>query len=234
VPTKTSADAGADQIAKHVGPLYRLPTGEQLVLVTGGPLALKVSDLNLPVRIAVNGGGSSSAAGGSAAGGSSAVGGGGTAAGGDGTSSAGAGDSISVVDGKTVMYQLCGLGPRCAIAKGRPSTERFLLLRREALELALYSFHYLDGIKNVVALLPPAPGEKPQNAMFFRKGDLAPALGQPLRATLPDPPPTLRSLPGSPEASLIERLTSANLFSYSFQQGQDLSAFLVLNRRPAQ
>jgi hypothetical protein len=195
-PSAGDAKSGADQIARHVAPNYRLPSGDQLVLVTGGPL--KVADLNLPVRIAVDNGG-------------------------------GTADAIKLVNGKTAMYVLCGLGPRCAIARGKPSTERFLLLRREALELALYSFRYLN-VSNVVALLPPAPGKKPTNAMFFRRNDLQPALSRPLDSTLPSPPPTLNALPTSPEATLITKLTNRNLFSYSFQQGQDLGAFLVLAR----
>jgi hypothetical protein len=202
-PSQDDTEKGAQQIARHVGASYRLPTGDQLVLVEGGPL--KVAGLDLPVKIAVD------------------------ESGGTGSGS-GSSDGISVVKGKTVMYQLCGLGPRCAISKGRPSTERFLLLRREALELALYSFRYLSGVKNVVALLPPAPGERPQNALFFRKQDYEPALDRPLQATLPSPPPTLNALPESPEAGLIERLTEDTLFRYSFQQSQDLSAYLVLQR----
>ena len=192
-PSAGDAQTGAEQIARHVAPNYRLPSGDQLVLVTGGPL--KVADLNLPVRIALDNGGGTS-------------------------------DAISLVSGKTAMYVLCGLGPRCAIAKGKPSRERFLLLSREALELALYSFRYLN-VSNVVALLPPAPGKRPTNAMFFRKRDLEPALQRPLDTTLPSPPPTLNALPTSPEAGTIVRLTDRNLFAYSFQQGQDLGAFLV-------
>jgi hypothetical protein len=193
-PSNAGTSKGAQQIAGHVAPTYRLPSGDQLVLVTGGPL--RVAQLDLPVRIVVKPG--------------------------DGVS-----DTIKVVGGTSVMYVLCGLGANCAIDKGKPSAERLLLLRREALELALYSFRYLD-VDNVVALLPPAPGKKPQNALFFRRGQFAPALDRPLEATLPSPPPTLNALPSSPEALEITRLTGRNLFHYQFQQSQDLSALLVL------
>ncbi len=198
-PADHGTKDGAEQIARHVGENYRLPTGDQLVLVTGGPL--RVAGLDLPVRIAM-----------------------------DRSGGTGSSDSISEVKGRTVMFQLCGLGARCAINKGKASKVRFLLLSREALELALYSFRYLDGVKNVVALLPPSPGQKPENALFFRKSDFEPALDHPLAATLPSPPPTLNALPDSPEASEIQRLTDGQLFRYSFQQSQDLSAFLVLNK----
>ena len=196
-PSKDSTTDGAEEIAKFVGGRYRMSSGDQLVLVTGGPL--RVAKLDIPVRLATR------------------------------ETSGGA----SEVKGRTVMYQLCGLGPQCAINKGKPSTTRFLMLRREALELALYSFRYLGGVKNVVALLPPAPGRKPENAMLFRKGDFEAALDRPLAATLPSPPPSLNALPASPEKVLIERMTAENLFRYSFQQGQDLSAFLVLQERPS-
>jgi hypothetical protein len=196
-PSKDSATDGAAEIATHVGGRYRLSSGDQLVLVTGGPV--RVAGLDIPVRLATR----------EEAGGASEV------------------------KGRAVMYQLCGLGPRCAINKGKPSTARFMLLRREALELALYSFRYLGGVKNVVALLPPAPGKKPENAMLFRKGDYEVTLDRPLAATLPSPPPTPRALPASPEAGLVQRLTDENLFRYTFQQGQDLSAFLVLQALPS-
>jgi hypothetical protein len=197
-PDDHSVKDGADQIAKHVGANYRMPTGDQLVLVTGGPL--KVAGLDIPVRIAL-----------------------------DRSGKTGNADDISEVKGRTAMFQLCGLGPRCAIAKGAASNSRFLLLSRESLELALYSFHYLRGVKNVVALLPPRKGQKPENALLFRKRDYEVSLDRPLAATLPSPPPTLNSLPDSPEATLIQRLTHPSLFKYSFQQGQDLSALLVLS-----
>jgi hypothetical protein len=214
-PTDDDLEDGAQQIARHVGAAYRLPSGEQLVLVTGGPLRL--AGLDLPVRIAVQGAARESRAR-SVLGGASGAG-------------AGAGN-VSLVEGKSAMYQLCGLGPRCSIASGKPSTERFLLLRRESLELALYSFRYLD-VDNVVTLMPPAPGKKPENALFFRRDDYEPSLDRPLRATLRSPPPTLNSLPHSPEAVLIERMTEDNVFRYAFQQGQDLGALLVLAPLPS-
>jgi hypothetical protein len=194
-PTE-SGTAGANQIARHVAPSYRLPTGDQMVLVTAGPP--RVGDL-LPAKVAVVGGG--------------------------------AGARTSVVSGNTILYQLCGLGERCSIAKGAPSVERFLLLRREALELALYTFRYLNGVDNVVALLPPAPGEKPENALFFRKQQLKAVLDRPLTTTLPTPTPTVNSVEDAPEAGMVRQLTGRNLFVYSFEQGQDLSAYLVLNHR---
>jgi hypothetical protein len=63
---------------------------------------------------------------------------------------------VGLLPGNTIAYNLCGIGGKnCAIGVGQPSTDRLLLLRREALELALYTFKYVHGIENVVAILPP-------------------------------------------------------------------------------
>jgi hypothetical protein len=153
---------------------------------------------------------------------------------------AGEGGKIQLFDCQGVMYTLNGLGPNGSIKGGEPSEERHLLLRREALELALYTFRYRDDVDIVVALLPPAPptqataqSEVPTQALFFRPGDLRGELEVPLRSTLPPttPRPETLSLDGA-EARKIESLTGSNLFWASFQQGQDGNAFLVLDRLP--
>jgi hypothetical protein len=139
---------------------------------------------------------------------------------------------IGIVRGNTALYSLCGLGSRCAINRGKPSAQRFLLLQREALELALYSFKYLDA-NNVVALLPPAPGQRPQNAVFFQRNEFKKALDTPISEVLPSPPPSMTGLSTSPQGRLISRVTAPSVYCFSFQQAQDLSAFLVL-QKPAQ
>jgi hypothetical protein len=147
--------------------------------------------------------------------------------------------TTEALDGKAVLYTLNGLGPNGSIASGKASEQRHLLLRREALELALYSFRYLDGVDMVVALLPPAPPKKgadassaqtPQKqAIFYRPGDLKPQLQVPLGATVPPKVLTPDELAGS-EAQRVDSLTRSNLFFYDFTQGQDAKAYLVLNR----
>ena len=53
---------------------------------------------------------------------------------------------IEVIDtSSAVQYVLCGWGDQCAIASGQPSEARHLLLRREALELALHTFKNSAG-----------------------------------------------------------------------------------------
>ena len=80
---------------------------------------------------------------------------------------------------------------------------RLLLLKREALELALYTFKYISGTQNVVAILPPGytssqntltstPHAKPvatekvDLALLFLHEEPSPFLSQPVNATLPD------------------------------------------------
>ncbi len=68
-------------------------------------------------------------------------------------------ESLSLLGGKTVAYNLCGLGTSDCTLPGTPSANRLLLLRREALELALYTFKYLHNTQNVIAVLPPGRTE---------------------------------------------------------------------------
>lgn len=144
---------------------------------------------------------------------------------------------IDFVEGNGVMYTLNGLGPRGSIKDGRPSAERLLLLRREALELALYTFRYAKDVDLVVALLPPAPPKADEppassqatSALFFRPGDLERQLEAPLRTTIPLRTPRPEAIPGA-EGQRIDQLTERNFFLASFQQAQDARAFLVLDR----
>jgi hypothetical protein len=156
------------------------------------------------------------------------------------------GDINFINGGKGLMYTLNGLGPKGSVRGGKPSEARHLLLRREALELALYTFRYVKNVNLVVALLPPKPPAKTKNkdgttttstadtqtqALFYRPGDLEPQLEIPLNATIPAKTPRPETIPPA-ESRRIDALTRGNLFLASFQQGQDQKAFLVLDRLP--
>jgi hypothetical protein len=118
-----------------------------------------------------------------------------------------------------------------------------LLLRREALELALYTFKYVDGTDNVVVLMPPRPGERnitlstgksttagnQGTALLFQRKDYEAQLSQPLASTLPEQVPTIAEMPRAPEASEVDTLTGPNMFLVSIVEGQDASAYLVLD-----
>jgi hypothetical protein len=146
---------------------------------------------------------------------------------------------IETLEGAGLMYVLNGLGPGGAIAEGKPSERRARLLRREALELVLYSFRYLDDVTMVAVMLPPAPREArkrdeaddaqplQRQAVFFRPGDLLPQLQVPLAATLPRAAPPASRLTAA-ESARIDALTLGNVFLAEFQQAQDALTYLVL------
>jgi hypothetical protein len=182
---------GAQQIADHVAPLYKLNEGKQLVAVRAGEA--QVAGYPLNIVISLNGG-----------------------------------QDYKLVRGKALIYVLCGLGDRCSIRSGAPSVNRSLLLRRESLELALYTFHYMPNIDSVVALLPPRPGEDPSIAMLYQRTGLSSELHTPLTRTLTAKPPKPSGMKKK-DVFTITRLTNSRLFQYSVQPGQDGTAFLVLD-----
>jgi hypothetical protein len=159
--------------------------------------------------------------------------------------------TLSPLPGTTAVYSLCGLGAGCEIPVGSPSIERFLLLRREALELALYTFKYISGIDNVVAILPPGRSlvactrncpktKKPATkavdlAIGFGNQVLKTLLDKPVRDTLPEQvPPLPDQIDVAPEAELVSVVTSHGLFTQQLIQSQDGSQVLVLDPLPPQ
>ena len=151
----------AKEIAQHVGSGYRLPGGKQLVDVIAKAPSVSPSAQQIPIHyVAVRG-------------------------------VKGAGDTIFPVDSSnSLMFSLCGLGQSCAIATGKPSVERGTLVRREILELALYTFKYVGGVSNVIAFMPPALGTQPLYAIYLQKSDLSQQLKVPLVQTLNAKVPT--------------------------------------------
>ena len=218
-PTAGTGSAAAQQIATHVAHQYHGSDGRQLVLATGSALNYGGFPASLVIRHSVANGGTD-----------------------------------DVLDGAAVQYALCGIGgadapvtpsktKACMIpAAGKATKSRELLLRREAVELALYSFKYLPVTQTVV-LMPPTPGRTAagkttnktptQTALLFRSTTpgVATAITRPLKATLSDTAPTLRSVASAPDAKAVGSLTADGVvfdfhFSLSPQDGQ---AFLVLD-----
>jgi hypothetical protein len=143
-----------------------------------------------------------------------------------------AGGDINLVEGEGVLYRLCGLGPQCSINRGKPSEERHLLLRREALELALYTFRYVDDIDNVVVFMPPPPGKEANEALLFREGDVEPELARPLRATLSRRTPSVAGVATAPDSPLVNRITMQTLYAFSLTQANQEAAFFLVLEPP--
>jgi hypothetical protein len=232
-----SGTQGATEIADYLAPFYRISSTDQLALVT-------VVNLESQAATAAA---QAAAANGTTAPPSNALQ---IAVRPSLTSSA-----VSLLTGNTVAYNLCGFGGKdCSIGVGQASSNRLLLLRREALELALYTFKYIGGTQNVVAILPPghtqvtstlskslptsnnSSSSQPIDiAVLFERQELQPLLSQPLSATLPEEvPPTVSEMPSAPEAGLVEQVTARGLFSEQLQQAQDGTRLIVLDPLPPQ
>jgi hypothetical protein len=142
---------------------------------------------------------------------------------------------VSILDHQNVvLYRMCGLGKDCSIAEGKPSVERGLLLRREALELALYTFNYVKDIDAVTVLFPPAMDPKTHKlshiALFFRPQDVQPSLQNPLAETLPGPTPSMRNLMKSKNLPVIDSITRPLQFDFSVtQDNTNNRGYLVLD-----
>lgn len=200
-----SAERRLAQIGDHVGDQYRLPSGKPLVAVTysGAPTVTGPDGSTFQVRaIAVRP---------------------------DTTAGRAEADDVNTVSAaNTVMFTLCGLGSSCSIPEGKPSQARGQLLRREALELALYSFTYLNGVDSTLVLLPPRADGKMATAVFVEHGDVGGELGRPLDQTLTAPlTPGVGEIQPD-EQRVIDRTTRSRVYEYSYLQAQDGSPVMVL------
>ncbi|HET9437911.1 MAG TPA: hypothetical protein VFO64_06895 [Gaiellaceae bacterium] len=202
-----SIERRAAQIADHVSDQYRLPSGNPLATVTyAGPPTIANPQDATPLDIRALAVASEAASGGE--------------------------DIDAFRSDENVMYVLCGRGPTCSIPEGQESLERTQLLRRQALELALYSFKFLDGIDTVLVLLPPPLGAQQANGVFLERDELRAALDRPLGDTL-----TAELTPGVGEISaeegrVVDRLTRTRVFQVGQTQQQDGSLIMLLAPAP--
>ena len=144
------------------------------------------------------------------------------------------GGDLQVLKGAGVLYLLNGLGADARTSAGKAGKTNERLMMREALELALYSFRYLDDVTMVAIMLPPRSGSTDASAdgqqsrtLFFRPGDLLDKLEVPLSRTLAAEPPRPKGLT-KPQALKIDSLTLRNLFLASIQPLDSNLNYLVL------
>jgi hypothetical protein len=235
-PTDTGAQ-GAREIADYIAPNYRISAADQLDVVTVVNLESSAAQ-QAAAQAQANGTSAGAQSGLQVA-----------------VRTSASSSQVRLLGGSTVAYNLCGIGGKnCSIGVGKPSTDRLLLLRREALELALYTFKYISGTDNVLAVLPPGHAQatsKPSKthsageasasakpvdiAVLFQRQELAPLLAHPVDLILPEQqPPTVAQMPEAPEANLVAQATSRGLFSEQLQHAQDGSSLMVLAPLPAQ
>lgn len=144
----------------------------------------------------------------------------------------GARDVERVDTSNALQYLLCAYGPQCSIEVDSPSDPRYLLLRREGLELALTTFKYLTHIDSVLVFLPPpfANGQPLAGSvvLYLRRKDLGAQLAKPLAQTLDPRTPGIGEM-SAKELALVGRLTQQRLFQTRYTQAQDESAVLLLD-----
>jgi hypothetical protein len=208
-PTK-DGESRAWEIADHVSSRYRHPSGSRLVVVRPSPPVVQMPTVDgqreqVPIRaIFVRGR----------------------------TTDLSDAEAKSVSENDTLIFSLCGGGEACAMDEGSPTRERGALLRREALELALYAYKYVDHVDTIVTLLPPvrtttAQGQPAnlQRLIYFRHSDLSHVLNVPLEKLLPGRP-SLTMPPGISQT--VDQLVVPRQFQYSVQPGQQGEALLIL------
>lgn len=194
----------AKQIADKVGKAYRLPSGDQLVdVIAKAPSIPGASGAAVPIHyFAVRG-------------------------------TKGSADQVFPVSSSdSLMYTLCGLGQSCSIAVGTPSVARGTLVRREILELALYTFKYVGGVNSIVAFMPPKNGTATQYAVLLQKASLKPDLKVPLAKTLSSKTPLPSAIPAR-EVHLVDAATEARVYTYGVSQTQTGDLVLVFKPLPA-
>jgi hypothetical protein len=222
----TNGNEGVTEIADHIAPYYRISSAQQLDAVT-------------PISVS-----QATAAGTTTGSGLTVV---------VNTTPSSKTQSLSLLSGRTIAYNVCGLGPKNCQLAGTPSTNRMLLLRREALELALYTFKYIDGSENVLAVLPPGKtttssssgtagsatkaGSPITVSVLFVRKELQPWLDVPLSKTLQQYPPEVSELSlwsQTQEAGLVDQITANGLFSSQIESQQEGGNLLVLSPLPPQ
>ena len=115
----------------------------------------------------------------------------------------------------TAVFLFCGSPKTCKIDEGSPTVARGTVLRREALELALYTFEYAHPIDNVLIFFPPGKGEKSlTSTLFFQRDDLNSSLKHPLRRTLPQVDPPLPGQIRPAEMKTVNELTGDKRYKY--------------------
>ena len=134
------------------------------------------------------------------------------------------------IGSNNVLYEMCGLGPKCAINSGKATQDRGRLLRREALELALYTFHYTD-VGSVVTFLPPKKGEQPQFVFLFLRTQFVAQgiLAKPLDAILSEPTPPPAASISAAEAATIDGITEPDLYRFRYTSDQQGGVLLVFD-----
>jgi hypothetical protein len=133
------------------------------------------------------------------------------------------GDFTFYQPSSTVAYEMCGFSDpqqNCA-ATSLTGANPEPLLRREALELALYTLKYVPGTRAVLTYLPPTSSvqptttQAPTRTVFVTRNDVKPNLRLPLVRTLEPRKIVLDAALVVPNGGHVSALT--HIFTTSYQ-----------------
>ena len=189
------------QIADRIPKSYRAENGSQLTVSLASTLTVPTADgVNVPVRAVVVRP--------------------------DTSKGLAEEDDIDVYPaGNIVSFGLCGTKSKQQCEVTPRNAKRDTLLRRQALELSLYTFKYVDSVNSVVVFMPPKA--ESQDTVFLRRSDVADVLDQPLSSLLPTVRPRVGAL-SSLEQGRIMRLTEPRTYAAEVQASPDGSPVLIL------
>ena len=190
------------QIADRIPKAYKTENGSQLNVSLASTLAVPTADGDLPVRAVVVRP--------------------------DTSKGLAEEDDIAVYPSNSMIsFGLCGTTSKEQCEVAPTNAERETLLRRQALELSLYTLKYVDDIDSVVVFMPPNPKSQTSSTVFLRRGDVAAELDRPLSSLLPTTQPRVGAL-GSFEKGQILRLTQPRTYAAEVQASPDGSPILIL------
>ena len=137
-------------------------------------------------------------------------------------------DVTFVKTNHSVVYLFTGTGAN-GVIPGTPSVARGNLLRREILEMSLYSLKYVDGIDSVIAFPPPTVGSDGKalpRAVLLRRSGLGKLLSRPLFETLP--PRRVETTAVKMSSGELAAISKVRFMQYAFQALPNDTALLVL------
>jgi hypothetical protein len=136
--------------------------------------------------------------------------------------------TVASVSGTSVEYNMCGSTSSCSVPTGISANAAGVLTRREAYELALFTFKYVPSVSNVVVLTPPLVAKTKARAIFIRRDDVQAALNAP-SLVLPGDSTKVTKV-SQRDAQLIAKTTDPFIFSWILAEvGTASTPTLVIN-----
>jgi hypothetical protein len=134
--------------------------------------------------------------------------------------------------GSAYMYILCSTGGNCALTRAQNQSRTLgLVLQRQILELALYSFKYNEDVDQLLFFLPPfqtlGPQGRPEEVKivaYLERDDLRTALASPIDETLPGSPGQIDKA----DRDAVEVFVRPKLFTFEPEQGPQGLTILTL------